>query len=972
MACETFKKVGDKWVKISDNELKQMLLDNDAMYEMVATKPKQKEADATKPTFEEKPTIMPDGEDGVELMVTMPDGTTKSAGKFYPEDTKEIAKVKKGYELQARKKEVTQKDLDDAKKSLDENLKDISELFKKQSPKDTGGKLFVKIPIKELAQLPFKAADVVEKAIYEKVIVPFGDAAANVIKKGTESSTQSFNEAANAIQSLIRTAPLTTEAITSRRKSQGEIAAAPVLALRFYQNALQGIGKDPTSLRNVHKVLDAEIYAKMGEAPMTYDELNDTEKQLHDLLRKTNNAIHDWHFLNGRIDKETYDKFKDKYIARFYEEIEFDDAPASLKRSFEDVSKQLNYSYLKSRKDLDEVTLKALQDPIYATARRLGQMIKNQAVMNYADEISTRVKIYSEGDENIPNNYVKLEGGGQFGNINIYGKLTNKYVPISVAEDFKGYMFSSDAAQKMYDFTKAYDRVEARQLLKKSHTIYNPLVHFGNALSNYTFAMWGGIDPITLTSNIPLATKEIKENGELYLELVREGVLSTDIITKDLKDSAKEVQKGVAKAEENLSGFRKSISTLKGRVKDIDEKISEVYSGVDDKAKLAAYISLVKDYGVPKSEAAKRVFDAFQNYSQVGRLYDLASKLPIIGNPYVKFKGDLVRILKNAATRKPLTTIGYMMMLKGMADLMSLLADESEEDKNIREKRAFIPSIPMPDALGGDIPLVWQTKYGEINAARYFSPFYIYDEGNKNSVMERASDFAPIQLREYRDRPIPLPAMNDVFLGVYAQVLANEDFRGKRILDPSGTKFQKGVETTEERIINAMTYIGRQQVPMFKTTEDFYKAYNGEEDYYGRKKDLKQALISTVIKVQDMSSEQLKANVEKQVEFALKDMDELQGLIRKADREYQKEVDRIQNSTMSEERKSKELANALNRCNVRKAEFVEKQAQIKLDLLTRGIKMDMDKSTTRTTQRTPATRPITTKPVATRPPATRP
>ena len=123
MACETFKKVGDKWVKISDNELKQMLLDDDAMYEMVATKPKQKETDATKPTFEEKPTIMPDGEDGVELMVTMPDGTTKSAGKFYPEDTKEIAKVKKGYELQARKKKIDddiQAEKDKLKRLFDE------------------------------------------------------------------------------------------------------------------------------------------------------------------------------------------------------------------------------------------------------------------------------------------------------------------------------------------------------------------------------------------------------------------------------------------------------------------------------------------------------------------------------------------------------------------------------------------------------------------------------------------------------------------------------------------------------------------------------------------------------------------------------------------------------------------------------------------------------------------------------------
>ena len=31
----------------------------------------------------------------------------------------------------------------------------------------------------------------------------------------------------------------------------------------------------------------------------------------------------------------------------------------------------------------------------------------------------------------------------------------------------------------------------------------------------------------------------------------------------------------------------------------------------------------------------------------------------------------------------------------------------------------------------GDVPLVWQTKYGEVNAARLFSPMYVYDTGEE-------------------------------------------------------------------------------------------------------------------------------------------------------------------------------------------------------------------------------------------------
>lgn len=71
--------------------------------EQAATAAAEPTADVT---FEEKAIVMPDGEDGIELIVTTPDGKAKSAGKFYTEDTKEIAKVKRGYDLQAKRAKI--------------------------------------------------------------------------------------------------------------------------------------------------------------------------------------------------------------------------------------------------------------------------------------------------------------------------------------------------------------------------------------------------------------------------------------------------------------------------------------------------------------------------------------------------------------------------------------------------------------------------------------------------------------------------------------------------------------------------------------------------------------------------------------------------------------------------------------------------------------------------------------------------
>jgi hypothetical protein len=849
-----------------------------------------------------------------------------------------VAKEKEGSPKQSPE-EIAKKDIDDAKKSLDDNLNKINKLFDK--PKDKNDdKIFFQLIPKSIFGLPFRAVDLAEKYIYEKIVVPVGDAAAKSLRKGMESSNVALNEAATQVQGLIRTAPLTTEEITTRRRSIGEINSSILRALRFYENAVNSIGKDAQSLRNVHMVLDPEVYEKMGETPLTYDALNDTEKNLHDLLRATNDAIHDWHFINGKIDKETYDANKGKYIARFYEEIEFDDAPSSFKKTFTDMSKQMNFGYVKQRKELDEITLKALEDPVYATARRLGQMLKNQAIIDYSNEASRRVKTFNEGDANIPNNYVKLEGGGQFGNIKIWGDLTNKYVPIDLAEDLKGYMFLSDAAQKAYDFNKAYDRMAIRQFYKKLNTVYNPLVHVGNAVSNFSFAFWTGIDPIGLISNVPQAAKEVRENGDIYLELAREGVVASDVVTKDLTKSSKDILTRTQNANASSNAFRRVFDKF-------DEFVTEKYANTDDIAKVAAYITLTKDYKVSPKEAAKRVFDGFQNYSQVGRVYDLTSKTPIFGNPYVKFKADLLRIIKNGLLRKPLTMIGYLMLLKGFADLMSNLADEDEEDRRLREARAFIPKIPFPKSLGGDIPLVFQTKYGEVNAARYFSPFYIYDDANKSGVLEKASQFAPISLKEYRDRPIPLPAINDVLFGSIAQAIINEDFRGKRIQDPSGTKFQEGVESSEERLINALNYIGRQQVPFYSKTQDIINALNGDPDFYGRNKDLTQSLVSSVIKIEQMGNKEISENIQKNVEFAMKDLQALEVLKKKANSEYEKKAEEIQNSTKTEAQKEKEIKSQIDILTKRLAQLTEKQAKVKSNLLestNKSIELKQPKS----------------------------
>jgi hypothetical protein len=83
------------------------------------TKPEVSKQPATEGiTFERRPTTMPDGEDGIELIVKNPDGTEKSAGKFYPEDTKEMDKVERGYKLRESGKNKMAQGLQDLAESI--------------------------------------------------------------------------------------------------------------------------------------------------------------------------------------------------------------------------------------------------------------------------------------------------------------------------------------------------------------------------------------------------------------------------------------------------------------------------------------------------------------------------------------------------------------------------------------------------------------------------------------------------------------------------------------------------------------------------------------------------------------------------------------------------------------------------------------------------------------------------------------
>jgi hypothetical protein len=649
--------------------------------------------------------------------------------------------------------------------------------------------------------------------------------------------------------------------LTGKLEMTGGINKARYDAKKLLDQLYNLVGGDLNKLEQVHQMLDPDLYASLGKPPL--GTVSRDVQLLHDELRDMLDNVHRRNFALGFINQEIYDKFKGTYTPRMYETNEIPDDVQQLlddQEKFNPVTK-METGQFKKRKDLDDLSQKAkddvLKDPVYSTVKRLMQLDQNAAIAAYINQIIANSPgiVKDPANGNIPKGYQQLNGKG-------YGKLDGKYVPNYIAEDFKGFFMLNETLNKFYDLSKAYDKLPFRQFLKKSYTVFNPVVQLGNFISNFTFAFASGIDPVTFTSNMPKAYKALKSEGSEFQTLLRAGILGSDTIVHDLIPI--KAKAGVLPKNQNV--------VMRG-LRAVDETMTEVYQLSDDLAKMNAYITF-KEQGFTQQEAIQKVYEGFQNYATVGKMWDAASKTPFVGPAFIKFQADLLRIIKNGVTKTPLTTVMYLASLNAVPEMLQLagLADKEDEDEEaLRTGRDFIPKVPLGFT---DIPLVYRTRFGEVNLARYLSPFYMFDTGDASSTMNLVKKVLPVGFINKQEagkgNETTAPAMADPLLGtLFEATFGDTDFRGKSIKDPESTRYRASGATTEEQILNKATFLGRSWIPQGANIHDFYLSQKYGEDFYGRTRNTAQSLLNMVVKVQDWKDGDYKKVAVKKVDVEL-------------------------------------------------------------------------------------------------------
>lgn len=642
-----------------------------------------------------------------------------------------------------------------------------------------------------------------DRLIREKVTNPLEEAAQRVIYKMQTSKNPIARATVKPLAGFTREAGTTKELLQAKRSMRGGIEKGKLNREAIYE---LGDGFSRESRERVWATLDPEQAQKIGlEAPT---QLSPEEIQLQTTLKEIIDSTTEGNLQRGLISVEQADK--GDYLKRAYSVFEGDKVNS---KAYQATRKNLLDQYKGRKQITDELVDEAITDPVYLVAKKQAESEAAWAMHDYGSYLSENGFVSS----------TKRPGYRQLPNNPLYGPAAGQYVPINIAEDFTGFSYDTGIINAFNDVITAYDSLGIRRAKKELLTVFNPAVRAGNQFSNRAvFANMNGINPVQFQKNYLEAGKQIKAKGQYYREAVEQGLTGIDVTQADFHARIAQYGDDPNLAQKSLDWTKRS------------------YSAADDKARVAAYITWRKR-GLSAEEAGRKVQRGFQDYKSVGFFYDMAAKTPIIGNAFVRFAGDAIRIAKNSAIDHPLRTVATIMLWSTFVDAMSKFSGESEQDKQTREDRFGAPKIPFTD-----ISMTVQTPIGEINVAR-FLPFY-----QLNEIQGPLARFLPIQAD-----PTKPEGWQDPLLGQFAQLAADKDFRGKSIKDPENTgQFSEPLSPEQERM-NQARFLATQNLPLGREADSIISAATGQPDIYGKERSLGQAALRAGgIKVEQFGPEQ--------------------------------------------------------------------------------------------------------------------
>lgn len=666
----------------------------------------------------------------------------------------------------------------------------------------------------------------------------------SIARVSLESGNRTGRLFGRTLTGISRQAGRTRDELQRLAEYQGSKDVGDILAKRLAEQGAD-LGKSGVDQRAIFAQLDPELAKAKG---IKISNLSSEQQSRVDAeasrLRDINDAVHEGNYQLGFLDDNTYQKNKGRYIARDATEFFKNDAARQVAKD-----NKLELNIFKTRDALADIhpdIIKTMEeDPYFLTAMRVQQYHRNKAYVDYSNWLAKNGSI-APGPRK---GYVQVPDSPA------YGALKGQFVLKEQLEDLQGFIYETGLAQHAVALLNAYDRNPLRRGRKAQLTIYNPGVRFGNRTFNYLITSMNGINPLTFTRNYVRANRAMKNNSPEYLEAAQQGIFGSTIIDKELYRSGELRPKG------NV-------------VQRAHGKVSDTYSKVDDESKLAIYITL-RERGLSPQEAAERTRRSTQNYDLVGQLFDIGAKTPVLGNAFVRFSSELMRIAHNTAVDNPVRAAGIIASTAALIDWASRASGESSKDRKTREERLGAPRVPF---TGQSLEV--QTPWGAVNAGRLLGLTTYNDL--VGGIGEDIKRLSPFQSPVTRDASGKLTANAgglgaDPLIGPLIQLGINRDFRGKNISDPDIAKYPSQPLTGEEQNKNRLNFLKMAYAPYANELDSGVSALRGKENYYGKERTPVQAGLRTFgIKVEKYGPKQAEEQRNRDSYFA--DLNEINKL----------------------------------------------------------------------------------------------
>lgn len=370
--------------------------------------------------------------------------------------------------------------------------------------------------------------------------------------------------------------------------------------------------------------------------------------------------------------------------------------------------------------------------------------------------------------------------------VKMYGMLSGMYVHPQVADQLKR------AVQDNSAIVQAYDR--AMSLWKEGKTVWNPVAHGNNVVSNLFMAHFAGIN-IANPRVWREVMREYRTKGPLYQEAVENGLLGAEFANAEIQQALMpELREFMTEADVAASRVTKMAEFLKkypGKpVSWYREKMRAAYEFEDQIFKLMVYIDRRKAGATP-GQAVDDAERYFFNYADVP---EGVRTIQRVWSPFFSYTYNVIPSLLYTAATRPDRIILPMALLGGANWLAyAMLGDDADED----EERKNMPDyMKGRTALGSDkmIRLPINSKDGNpyfLDMSRRVPGGDLLDFDNQMGGMPWAAPFMP---------------SHPVLHGMYMALWGNKDtFTGREIVKESDTEW----EAAKKRAI----YLYRQIVP---------------------------------------------------------------------------------------------------------------------------------------------------------------